>query len=329
MNLLQNTNDDHENVLSETSANRPNINIFQDNNTDDEHVIQRQPTTLLQPSQLINDTTESVQDILTNPPNTSITTDSNAIHIPTRNITEQTDHLFNQKNPSTISVTNTIDTQSLQTHQTIQRNYDPPPPPCENSTHSTPHNSPQQGSSNSFSIRQHLLHETQFHSNTSPIQPHQPLQYLPAQPSVSSNTSPILTIITLHTNPITNVTTSRNLSRPLSPLIQNNPHSYNLTSTNLHSQSFPNNIQPTDTIVQPSSINFHPHIPSTTTQTPHIINQFISNLKPTLLIYLPLLLILLLLILFLQVLSLCLLSVLQHTLTLLHLFQNLLNLLMV
>ena len=51
-NLLQNTTDDHENVLSETSANRdhenvlsetsanrPNINLFQDNTTDDEPVI--------------------------------------------------------------------------------------------------------------------------------------------------------------------------------------------------------------------------------------------------------------------------------------------------
>ena len=43
---------------------------------------------------------------------------------------------------------------------------------------------------------------------------------------------PILTINTLHTNPITNVTTSRTLSRPPIPLIQNNPLSYNLTSTN-------------------------------------------------------------------------------------------------
>ena len=268
MNSLQNTTNDHENVLSETSANRPNINLFQDNNTDDEPVIQRQPTTPQQPSQLKHDTAESVQDILTNPPNTSITTDSNAIQIPTRNITEHTDHIFNQEIPSTLSVTSTIDTQPPQTHHTIQRNYDPLPPPSENSTHSTPHNSPQHGSSNTFPIRQHPLHETQIHTNTTPIQPHQTLQYLPAQPSVSSNTSPILTINTLHTNPITNViTTSRNLSRPPLPLIQNNPLSYNLTSIILHSQSFSNNIQSTNTNIQPSAINFLPHIPSTTTQT--------------------------------------------------------------
>ena len=208
MNLLQNTTNDHENVLSETSANRPNINLFQHTTTDDEPVIQRQPTTPKQPSQLTNDTAESVQDILTNPP-----------------------------------------------------------PPSENSTHSTPHNSPQQGSSNTFSIRQHPIHETQFHTNTTPIQSHQTLQYLPAQPSVSSKTSAILTINTLHTNPITNGTTSRNLSRPSLPLIQNNPLSYNLTSTNLHSQSFSNSIQSTNTNIQSSAINSLPHIPSTTTQT--------------------------------------------------------------
>ena len=50
---------------------------------------------------------------------------------------------------------NTIDTQPLQTPQMIQRNYDPPPLPSENSTHSTPQTSPQQGSSNTFQTREH------------------------------------------------------------------------------------------------------------------------------------------------------------------------------
>ena len=71
----------------------------------------------------------------------------------------------------------------------------------------------------------------------------------------------------MHTNPITNVTTSCNLSRPPLQLIQNNPLSYNLTSTNLHSQFFSNDIQSTNTNIQPSALTFHPHIPSTTTQT--------------------------------------------------------------
>ena len=219
--LRQNTTDNHENVSSETPANRLNKILFHDKTTDNEPVIQRQPTTLQQPSQVTHNTVGSVQDTLTNPSNTSITTDSNAIQIPTRNITEHTDHTFNQENPnpSTLSVTNTNDTQPPQEHHTIQQNYDPPPPPSENSTYSTPNNSPQQGSSNTFSIRQNPLHETQFHTSPTPMQSHQTLQYLPAQPSASFNTSPILTINTLHTNPITNVTTSRNLSRPPLPLI--------------------------------------------------------------------------------------------------------------
>ena len=224
-----------------------------------------------QPSQVTHDTAETVQDILTNPPNTSNTTVSNAIQVPTPNITQHNDHIFNQENPSTLSATNTIDTQTTQTLHARQLNYDPPPPPSENSIHSTPQNSPQQGSSNTFSIRQNPLHETQFHTSTTPIQSHQTLQYLPAQSPVSSSTPPILTINTLHTNPITIVTTSRNLSRPPSPLIQNNQLSYNLTSTNLHSQSFSNNIQSSETNIQYSGINVQPHIPSTTTRTiPHI-----------------------------------------------------------
>ena len=158
-----------------------------------------------------------------------------------------------------------------QTHHRRQRNYDPPPSPSEISIHSTPHISPQQGSSNTFSIRQNPLHETQFHTSTTPIQSHQTLLYLPAQSSVSSSTPPILTINTLHTNPKTNVTTSRNLSRPPSPLIESNPLSYSLTSTNLHSQFFSNNIQSNNINIQWCCINFQPHIPSTTTQTiPHI-----------------------------------------------------------
>ena len=236
MNLLQNTTDNHENVSAETPANRLNINLFHDKTTENEPVIQ--PTTPQQPSQVTHNTVGSVRDTLTNPSNTSITTDSNAIQIPTRNITEHTDRSYNQENPnpSTLSVTDTIGTQPPQEHHTIQQNYDPPPPPSENSPNSTPHNSPQQGSSNTFSIRQNPLHETQFHTSPTPMQSHQTLQYLPAQPSVSSNASPLSTIITLHTNPITNITTSRNKSRPPLLLIQNNPLSYNLTSTNNQSQ---------------------------------------------------------------------------------------------
>ena len=218
-NLLQNNTNEDENILSETPG--PHINLTQEDTTDNENVIQHQPTTPRHPSQITHDSTESVQDILTNPLNTSSTvTDSNAFKVPTRNIIEHNTHLFDQANPSTLSVTNTSETQTPSIHHTIQRNYDPPPPPSNNSTHSTPHNSPQRGSSNTFSTRQPPLNESHFQATTPPVQSPQTKAYFPAQPPVQSTTPPILTINTLHTNPITNVTTSRTLSRPPMPLIQ-------------------------------------------------------------------------------------------------------------
>ena len=89
-NLLQNNTNEYENILSETSDTGPYINLIQDDTTDNENVIQHQPTTPRHPSQTSPDSTESVQDTLTNPPNTSSTvTDSNALQVPTRNIIQQ------------------------------------------------------------------------------------------------------------------------------------------------------------------------------------------------------------------------------------------------
>ena len=165
---------------------------------------------------------------------------------------------------------NTIDTQPLRTHHIIQRNFDPPPPTSENSTHSAPQTSPQQGSSNTFQARQHTLAESQFQTTTPPRQSPQTIQYIPAQPSISQKTNTVLTINTLHTNPITNATPSRTLSRPPLPLIQKNPLSYILTSTNFQSQPSSNTAQ-YNTNIQFSSTQFNNHIPSTTIQTtPHI-----------------------------------------------------------
>ena len=76
------------------------MNLTHEDTTDNENVIQHQPTTPPHPSQITHDSTESVQDIFTNPPNTSSTvTDSNALQVPTRNIIEQNNHLFNQERP--------------------------------------------------------------------------------------------------------------------------------------------------------------------------------------------------------------------------------------
>ena len=46
------------------------------------------------------------------------------------------------------------------------------------------------------------------------------IQYIPAQSSISQNTNTVLTIKTLHTNPITDATPSRTLSRPHLLLIE-------------------------------------------------------------------------------------------------------------
>ena len=267
-NLLQNNTNEDKNILSETSlTDGPYANITHEDTTDNENVIQHQPTTPPHPSQLTHDSTESVQDIFTNPPNTSSSvTDSNALQVPTRNIKDNNNHLFNKENPSTLSVTNTSEIQTSSIHNILQRNYDPPPPPSNHSTHSTPHNSSQQGSSNIFSTRQPTLNETQFQTTTPPTQSPQTIPYIPAQQPVQSVTQSTFTINTLHTNPITNVTTSHTLSPPPIPLIQNNPLSYNIASTNIQSQFSSNNTQ-SNSNVQPFSTHFQTHIPSTINQT--------------------------------------------------------------
>ena len=112
-----------------------------------------------------------------------------------------------------MSTINTIDTRQLQTHH--RQNYGHPLPPSETSPHSTPTHSPQQGSSNTFQNREHILTQSQSQPNTPPRQPTQTIQYIPAQPSIAQNPNPVLTINTLHTNPTTNSTTSRTLYRLL------------------------------------------------------------------------------------------------------------------
>ena len=60
----------------------------------------------------------------------------------------------------------------------------------------------------------------------------QTLTYTPAQTNSVQTTQPTLNINTIHSNPSSNYTTARQLSRPpLQPLLTN-PLSYNLTSTN-------------------------------------------------------------------------------------------------
>ena len=161
---------------------------------------------------------------------------------------------------------NTIDPQHLQTQQKIHRKYDPPPLPSEISSHSTPQPSPQPGSSNTIQIREHTSTGSQFQTTTPSRQSTQTIQYIPAH----SSTNTVLTINTLHTNPITNATTSRTLSRPPLPLIQNIPLSYNLTCTNFYSQPSSSTTQ-YHTNIHPPSTQFNTHILSTTIQTNPLI----------------------------------------------------------
>ena len=94
----------------------------------------------------------------------AITNDSNILQLPVHNITQNpiddhnqndTTHKTNQDNTSPLSTSNTHITQHLLAQQTSPRNYDPPPLPSQYSTQTTPHNSPQQGSSNNSKQLRH------------------------------------------------------------------------------------------------------------------------------------------------------------------------------
>ena len=212
--------------------NNPNESLINDENLTNDQT---------ETSQTGQDTTESLQNTIVNQPTSSTSASSNQLQIPIHNFAENPNNLFRSDNTSTSSTTNTTITQPPQTQQGLQRNYDPPPPPTNNSNHSTPHSSPQQGSSNFFRTQNQPLTQSQFHTATPPQQSTQSIQYIPAQSSISQNTNAFLTINTLYTNPGTNLTTFRTLSRPPLQLIQNNPLSYNLSSTNFHQQPSSNN----------------------------------------------------------------------------------------
>ena len=128
------------------------------------------------------------------------------------------------------------------------------------------HTSPQPGSSIHTTIPQNP-HTVQF-ILTSPTRslPLSITSYTPTQHTHTQNTQPILTINTLQQNPISNFTTSRNITRPPLQTISTNPLSYNLTSTN------PNT-------THQSSINTHlPNTlnPSSKSQTPNITQNTVQ-----------------------------------------------------
>ena len=134
--------------------------------------------------QLQYKTHEFSQETTDDPQSITITDDSNILQIPVHNITQthindhisnDTTHYPNQDNTSTLSTSNTLTTQELQPQQTMQPNYDPPPLPSQYSPPTAPHNSPQQGYSNT-----QVINTVQY--QTPKTQPEVPtLAYTPAQ----------------------------------------------------------------------------------------------------------------------------------------------------
>ena len=193
-----------------------------------------------------------------NPQRFTVTISLNIIQIPVQKITQDaTEDQYqdnipqntNQDDTFILSTSNTNITQPFQTQQPSPRNYDPPPLPPQYSTGTTPHNSPQQSSSNT-----QTMNTVQFHTTTSTTQPtQQTLSFTPAQNTQSRNIQNALTFNTLHSNAMPIYTTSRNLSGPPLQTIPTNPLSHSLTSTN------PNNTQhPTTNNNQFDTLNpFH------------------------------------------------------------------------
>ena len=167
------------------------------------------------------------------PQSFTVTSDSNVIQSPVRNITQNTKTDQNQNNTSTLSTLNTTVTQPFQTQSPL-RNFDPPPLPTQNSFQTTPHNSPQQSSSNTNGTNAlQVQPETQFQTTTQLRQTIlQTLSYTPTQTTQTHNKQHGLTINTLQSNTSSNHITSKNLSKPPLQTIPNNPLSYSLKGTN-------------------------------------------------------------------------------------------------
>ena len=161
---------------------------------------------------------------------------------------------------------NTNITQPSQTQILSPRNYDPPPIPPQFSTQINTHVSPQPSSSNTHSITQNnnTVHfQTPTPHSSSEIQTS---TYTPSQTNPVQTTQPTLNINTIHSNPPSNYTTARHLSRPPLQPILTDPLSYNLTSTN-----------PSHT--QQSHINYNTHNQLNTLSSQHTSNTISPTLQ--------------------------------------------------
>ena len=222
----------------------------------------------------IHKTSEFSEETVQNTRSFTITDDSNLIIIPTHNITQNEFTNQNQDNTSNtnpdntsiLSTSNTNITQSSQTQILSPRIYNPPSVPPQFSTQINTHDSSQQSSSNTPYIAQNnnTVHfQTPFPPLSSEIHTS---TYTPAQTNSVQTTQTTLNINTIHSNPSTNYTTARHLSRPPLQPILTNPLSYSLTSTN-----------PSHT--QQSQINYNTPNPLNTLSSQHTSNTIIPTLQ--------------------------------------------------
>ena len=250
----------------------------------------------------IHHTSEFSEETVQSTRSFTITDDSNRIIIPSHNITQNditnqsqdNTSNINRNNTSILSTSNTNITQPSQTQILSPGNYNPPPVPPQFSTQINTHNSPQPSSSNTHYIAQNT-NTVHFQTPTPPSSSElQTSTYTPAQTNSVQTTQPTLNINTIHSNPSSNYTTARHLSRPPLQPILTNPLSYSLTSTNpshpqqsqinynttnqlntLSSEYTSNTITPT---LQTSQFHI-PNPPSTTIRTnPHFHNTSTTSL---------------------------------------------------
>ena len=223
-----------------------------------------------------HNTSEFPEETVQNTRSFTITDDSNLIIIPTHNITQNEFTNQNQDNTSNtnpdntsvLSTSNTNITPPSQTQVPSPRNYNPPSVPPQFSTQINTHNSPQQSSSNTHHITQNT-NTVHFQTPTPPSPSEiQTSTYTPAQTNPVQTTQPTLNINTINSNPSSNYTTARHLSRPPLQTTLTNPLSYSLTSTN------PSNTQ------QPQ-INYNTPNPLNTLSSQHTSNTITPTLQPS------------------------------------------------
>ena len=250
----------------------------------------------------IHNTSELSEETVQNTRSFTKTDDSNLKLVPTHNITQNEFTNQNQDNTSNtnpdntsiLSTSNTSITQPSQTQIIFPRNYNPPSVPPQFSTQINTHDTSQQSSSNTPYIAQNnnIVH---FQTPTPPLSSEiQTSNYTPAQTNSVQTTQPTLNINNIHSNPSTDYTTARHLSRPPLQPILTNPLSYSLTSINpSHTQQSQTNYntsnqlntlssQHTSNTITPTlqTSQFHiPNPPSTTIRTnPHFHSTSTTSL---------------------------------------------------